>query len=75
MKPQAVLYRNAPGDIICPNPNCGYQGPPRREARGSILTGLVLLLFFVLPGILYFILMQGYRYDCPRCGLQIRNEN
>ncbi len=62
-----------PGDIICPNPNCRSEGPPRKVARGSILVGVVLLLFFILPGILYFIFMQGYRYDCPKCGLQIRS--
>src|SRR5579863_966040 len=59
------------GDIICPNPQCGYQGPPRREARGSCLVGLILLLFFLLPGILYFMFKRGYRYYCPRCGIQI----
>jgi hypothetical protein len=62
------------GDIICPNPNCRYEGPPETTPRGSILVGVVLLLFFLLPGILYFIFMQGYRYDCPKCGLQIRSE-
>lgn len=64
-----------PGDIICPNPNCRYQGPPRKVARGPILLGLVLLLLFILPGILYFIFMQGYRYYCPKCGLQIKVDN
>lgn len=43
--------------MICPNPNCGYEGPARRKARGSILVGLVLCL---LPGILYFMFMRGY---------------
>jgi hypothetical protein len=64
-----------PGDIICPNPNCRYEGPPRKVARGSILIGVILLLFFILPGILYFVFMQGYRYSCPKCGLQIGSEN
>lgn len=63
------------GDIICPNPSCRYEGPPKKVARGSILVGLILLLFFILPGILYFLFMGGYRYQCPQCGLQIRNEN
>ena len=63
-----------PGDIICPNPNCRYQGPPIKVARGSILLGLILLLFFILPGVLYFIFMQGYRYSCPKCGLQVKSE-
>jgi len=61
--------------MICPNPNCGYQGPARRKARGSILVGLVLCLFFLLPGILYFMLKSGYRYSCPKCGLQIAADN
>jgi hypothetical protein len=63
------------GDTICPNPNCHYEGPPRKVARGSVLVGIVLLFFFLLPGILYLIFMQGYRYYCPKCGLQIRSEN
>jgi predicted RNA-binding Zn-ribbon protein involved in translation (DUF1610 family) len=63
------------GIIICPNPSCGYQGPPKRVARGSALVGCVLLLFFIVPGILYFMFKSGYRYICPRCGLQIRSDN
>jgi hypothetical protein len=55
-----------PGDIICPHANCHYQGPPRKVPRGSVLVGLLLLLFFIIPGVLYFIFMQGYRYYCPR---------
>jgi predicted RNA-binding Zn-ribbon protein involved in translation (DUF1610 family) len=62
------------GDMICPNPNCRYEGPPRKVARGSVLVGILLLLFFLLPGILYFIFMTGYRYDCPKCGLQIKSD-
>lgn len=64
-----------PGDIICPNPHCSYQGPPRKVARGSIIVGVVLLLLFIIPGVLYFIFMQGYRYYCPKCGLQIGSGN
>ena len=58
-------------DIICANPNCGYRGRPRRRARGSRLVGLFLLLFFFVPGLLYFSLKSGYRYLCPECGLQL----
>jgi predicted RNA-binding Zn-ribbon protein involved in translation (DUF1610 family) len=61
--------------IICPNPSCGYQGPPNRVARGSALVGCVLCFFLLVPGILYFMLLSGYRYICPRCGLQIRADN
>jgi hypothetical protein len=57
--------------IICPNPNCGYRGPAQATARGSMLVGCLLMFFFFLPGLIYFIFMQGYRYTCPRCGMQI----
>jgi hypothetical protein len=61
-------------DIICPNPNCGYKGPPKRVARGSMLTGCFLMLLFVLPGLLYFMFKGGYRTLCPRCGLQLSTD-
>jgi hypothetical protein len=61
--------------IICPNPQCGYQGPSQRVPRGSTAVGCILLLFFLVPGILYFMFRSGYRYVCPKCGLQIRADN
>lgn len=69
--PPAKLKR---GHIICPNPNCGYVGKPKKTSRGSLIVGFVLLLFFLLPGILYFMLKSGYRYSCPRCGMQVRSD-
>jgi len=63
------------GDIICPNPRCGYQGRPIKTARGSCLVGGILLLFFIIPGVLYFMFKGGHRYSCPRCGMQIRIDN
>ena len=62
-------------NIICPNTNCGYRGEPRMVGRGSCLVGLILLCLFILPGILYFVLMSGYRYYCPQCGLQLATDN
>jgi predicted RNA-binding Zn-ribbon protein involved in translation (DUF1610 family) len=71
-----VQTAGATGEIIiCPNPGCGYQGPPKRVARGNTAVGCLLLLFFIVPGILYFMFKSGYRYICPRCGLQIRSDN
>lgn len=64
-----------PDNIICPNPNCAYQGKAQKVARGNCLVGLILCLFFLLPGILYFMLMGGYRYYCPNCGMQIGTDN
>lgn len=61
--------------IICPNPNCDYSGKPRRKARGSTILACILLLFFLLPGILYIAFRGGYRYYCPNCGLQLGTDN
>lgn len=58
-------------EIICPNPNCGYRGKPRKEAEGSCLITLLLLCFGILPGILYLALKGGCRHYCPKCGVQI----
>ena len=62
-------------DIICPNNRCRYRGPAKEKARGSVLVGLFLCCFFLLPGILYFMLKSGYRYSCPNCGMQIGSDN
>jgi len=61
--------------MICPNPNCGYEGRAKKRSRGSIIVGIILCLFFLLPGILYFMFKSGYRYYCPKCGLQIGADN
>ena len=63
------------GEIICPNSNCGYRGEPKKDPRGSTAVGCLLCLFFLLPGILYFMFKGGYRYICPKCGLQIKTDN
>ena len=61
-----------PGDIICPNPHCGYIGPPKKEARGSMIVAILLFFLFVLPGLIYMVVMSRYNYVCPRCGVHIR---
>jgi len=58
-------------EIICPNQNCGYKGKPKKISRGNTLVGIILCMFFILPGILYFMFKSGYRYVCPQCGLQL----
>lgn len=60
--------------IICPNQNCGFKGRPQRKARGSLIVGLALCLCFLLPGVIYLMLKSGYRYLCPKCGLQIASD-
>jgi hypothetical protein len=61
------------GEIICPNPNCGYVGKPKKQARGSLAMGCLLTLIMILPGLIYFALMSGYTYICPKCGVEIRS--
>jgi hypothetical protein len=60
--------------IICPNQNCGFQGEPKKKARGSLIVGFVLCFFFLVPGLIYFMLRSGYTYLCPKCGLQISSD-
>jgi hypothetical protein len=57
---------------ICPNPNCDYKGIPHKEAKGNIFIGLLLCLFWFLPGIIYFLIKGGYIYSCPKCGLELK---
>lgn len=57
--------------IICSNPNCGYKGKAKRIARGSTAVGCLLSLILLLPGLLYFAFKGGYRYVCPKCGLEV----
>lgn len=69
--PPEAPFSPGKGMIICPNPNCGYKGPVKRIARGSRVVAILLLLFLFVPGLLYILFCGGYRYVCPRCGMQI----
>lgn len=57
--------------MICPNPACHYRGAPHKKAKGSILVLLILLFLGVVPGLIYMLVMSGYRYCCPNCGIQV----
>jgi len=70
--PAAARDRRSRGSyIICPNPNCGYRGTPHTERYGSTLIAVLLLLFALLPGILYILFGMGSRTYCPTCGVQL----
>lgn len=71
--PGAEVRTPRRGEIICPNTNCGYIGVPKKQARGSLAVGCLLSFLLLLPGLIYFVLMSGYTYVCPRCGVQIRS--
>lgn len=58
-------------EIICPNPNCGYTGYPMKKEKGSLFMFLFLLLFGVVPGLIYLIFKSGYYYICPKCGIKV----
>jgi len=70
-----VRRQPGPGDIVCPNANCGYVGPGKKIARGSTIIGILLLLCWILPGVIYFMFFSGYRTCCPRCQCQVNNDN
>lgn len=53
--------------IICANPNCGYKGEPIRKKYFSMIIFLGLCLLWLLPGIVYAIVVQPYKYWCPQC--------
>lgn len=73
--PAPVRRQPGPGDIVCPNANCGYVGPGKKIARGSTIIGILLLLCWILPGVIYFMFFSGYRTCCPRCQCQVNNDN
>src|SRR5579862_4985902 len=47
---------------------CGSVGTSQEFKKGSVLTGIVFLFFFVLPGIIYFIWRGSTAYQgCRVC--------
>lgn len=59
-------------NFICPNANCGYQGPSSKTEKGSQFVGFLLLLLAIVPGIVYLVLCCGSQYHCPRCGCEVK---
>ena len=58
------------GERVCPNPNCGYCGMGKKEARGSGVIFVILILLWIIPGLIYWALCGGYRIVCPKCGME-----
>jgi hypothetical protein len=49
-------------------PNCGQPGKPRRIVPGSVLITLLLLMFWLVPGLIYMIWRHKAAYlVCPSC--------
>ena len=58
------------GQIVCPNPNCGYRGPAARVRKGS--AGLAVLLFLVFfPAAIVYILFTRDWFLCPECRMRL----
>jgi hypothetical protein len=58
-------------NIICPNPNCGYQGPGKEVGGSNCLLLVILFALGILPGILYLLWCPKKGVICPKCGARI----
>ena len=65
--------------MICPNPNCGYQGPIKRMVRGSLAVGATLSIFGLIGAAVWlslggacigtiFFLLPAIIYAALGCG-------
>jgi hypothetical protein len=52
-------------DVLCKA--CGYRGPARRYGCLRVGILLFLLLFGILPGILYALYVDSWVKRCPSC--------
>ena len=57
--------------IICPNPNCGYQGKGKQVGGSNGCLLIILLCLGILPGILYLLWAPKKGVVCPKCGCRI----
>ena len=53
-------------NLICSQ--CGTVGKPKVKNKGSIAVLLLLLLFFIVPGLIYLLWMASSRVNvCRKC--------
>jgi len=52
-------------------PICGLRSAAVRKRKGSLLVTIFLLLFWLLPGVLYLIFRGGYVMACGNCGAKL----
>jgi hypothetical protein len=62
------MQRDAWASGYTPCPVCGYRGRPEKRAKGSAIVAFALLLFGVLPGLIYMMFFSGYVWACAQCG-------
>lgn len=74
---RSASYERFPGAtgpvVICPNQQCGYNGRGIEKRGGSMLVFIILILFWILPGIIYYALCMKTTLSCPKCGIKIRD--
>lgn len=66
--PTTITYRwffQLKPKIFCPN--CKYEWRPTYTQKWSSLIQLILLLFFIIPWIIYGIWRWRLYYICPKC--------
>jgi hypothetical protein len=49
--------------------------PANENLLISVIVSLTRSVPFLLPWILYLIFYRGYRYYCPKCGIQVGSKN
>ena len=55
--------------VMCICPHCGADGYPKIIVPGSSVIALLMILFFIVPAVIYTLLRQiGTRRECPLCG-------
>lgn len=49
--------------------NCGHEGGTERKLKGHFFITLILLLFYIIPGIVYMVWRRAGLHDsCTKCG-------
>ena len=68
----SLLIDRTKATSTCPRcPACGYTGIMKRKSKGSVIIMIFLLLLWILPGLIYAILNNGYQFVCPMCGAKV----
>jgi hypothetical protein len=49
-------------------PNCGYGGRPVPKPRGSWALLILLFCLYIVPGVIYLFVYNGYKGVCAKCG-------
>lgn len=59
----------ASGEIECPF--CHKNIVPKKQAKGDMVTAIVLLICGIIPGVVYLAKYSGYMTQCPACKVKL----